>query len=118
MAATAGMKDRSLRHCKTGGPAQFTGTPRIVAVYNVKGDPFQKHGVAAFDVVDGSVFVCVNMWVPEDMHVYLAIDRVMKLFFVDVRVVDVEQRGRQLIVPQMSLDDRVARWTTKGCRST
>ena len=118
MAATAGMKDGSLRHCKTGGPAQFSGTPRIVAVYNVKGDPFQKHGVAAFDVVDGSVFVCVNMWVPEDMHVYLAIDRVMKLFFVDVRIVDVEQRGRQLIVPQMSLDDRVARWTTKGCRST
>ena len=112
------MKDRSLRHCKTGGPAQFSGTPRIVAVYNVKGDPFQKHGVAAFDVVDGSVFVCVSMWVPEDMHVYLAIDRVMKLFFVDVRIVDVEQRGRQLIVPQMSLDDRVARWTTKGCRST
>ena len=112
------MKDRSLRHCKTGEPAQFTVTPRIVAVYNVKGDPFQKHGVAAFDVVDGSVFVCVSMWVPEDMHVYLAIDRVMKLFFVDVRVVDVEQRGRQLIVPQMSLDDRVARWTTKGCRST
>ena len=77
------MKDRSLRHCKTGGPAQFTGTPRIVAVYNVKGDPFQKHGVAAFDVVDGSVFVCVSMWVPEDMHVYLAIDRVMKLLATD-----------------------------------
>ena len=110
--------DRRLRHCKTGEPAQFTVTPRIVAVYNVKGDPFQKHGVAAFDVVDGSVFVCVNMWGPEDMYVYLAIDRVMKLFFVDVRIVDVEQRGRQLIVPQMSLDDRVARWTTKGCRST
>lgn len=83
MAATAGMKDRSLRHCKTGEPAQFTVTPRIVAVYNVKGDPFQKHGVAAFDVVDGSVFVCVSMWVPEDMHVYLAIDRVMKLLATD-----------------------------------